>query len=289
MCKGLPASGKSTWAKEFIKGKKDWVRVNNDELGAMLFGETFAEGRSDTIDRVRKLFIEESMLKHLNIVVDNTNLHPKHEEYLRKLVSEHNDTEQYRPKPELYEFDLKDFTGVPVKECIIRNRKRDNPVPEKVIYSMNKRYLLKEGSTLIQDEKLPKAILVDMDGTMALLNGRNPYSSKGVINDLPNKPVVDLVNKYKADHKIFFVTGREISAREDTKLWLNKHGFPEGSYELHMRNGEPNDVDFKKQIFDRLLKDKYYVAFAIEDRDRVVNLYRHDIGITCLQIADGDF
>ena len=43
LTKGLPASGKSTWAREFIKGKKDWVRVNNDELGSMLFGETFAE------------------------------------------------------------------------------------------------------------------------------------------------------------------------------------------------------------------------------------------------------
>lgn len=289
MTYGLPASGKSTWAKAFIKGDKDWVRVNNDELGNMMFGEIFAEGRSDTIDRVRKTFIEDAMEKKLNIVVDNTNLHPKHEEYLRKIIAAHNEVAQYDKKPELYELEIKDFSYVPVHECIVRNRKRDNPVPDKVIYNMNKQFLLKQAPTLKQDEKLPKCLLVDMDGTVALLNGRNPYSSKGLLNDLPNNFVIDLVKRYAADHKIFFVTGREIAAKEETEQWLANNGIPKGSYELHMRQHQPSDLVFKKEVFEKYIKDKYFVSFAIEDRNRIVSLYRHDIGIPCFQCADGDF
>lgn len=29
---GAPAAGKSTWAREFVKGKKDWVIVNRDSI-----------------------------------------------------------------------------------------------------------------------------------------------------------------------------------------------------------------------------------------------------------------
>ena len=35
---GPPASSKTTWAREFIKGKTDWVIVNRDSL---------REGRGD--------------------------------------------------------------------------------------------------------------------------------------------------------------------------------------------------------------------------------------------------
>jgi predicted kinase len=29
---GVPASGKSTWAKEYVKDKPDWVIVNRDSI-----------------------------------------------------------------------------------------------------------------------------------------------------------------------------------------------------------------------------------------------------------------
>jgi F0F1-type ATP synthase epsilon subunit len=35
MLQGIPASGKSTWCREFIKGKKDWVIVNRDAIRNM--------------------------------------------------------------------------------------------------------------------------------------------------------------------------------------------------------------------------------------------------------------
>ena len=32
---GPPASGKTSWSKEFVKGKSTWIRVNRDDLRLM--------------------------------------------------------------------------------------------------------------------------------------------------------------------------------------------------------------------------------------------------------------
>lgn len=295
MMLGLPASGKSTWAKEFIKGKKDWIRVNNDELGAMLFGELWAEGRSDPLEAMREHVIETAMNRGLNIVVDNTNLHPKHRAHFTQLIEAWNTQAAFdtgKAKVNLYELEVKDFTNVPVDECIKRNKKRDNPVPDRVIYQMYNAYIRKEAQGLVQDPKLPKAIIVDIDGTIADLGGRNPHVMSKCYDDLPVHHILDLVKSYKErGYEIIFVTGRNEHSRADTVRWLkDKAGF-EGTYSLYMRadgSKEP-DVQFKKAIFDNLIKGKYYVDFAIEDRSRMVQMYRNDIGIPCLQCADGDF
>lgn len=289
MLKGLPASGKSTWAKEFIKGKKDWIRVNNDELGAMLFGELWAEGRSDDIDRARKQLITLAMSRLDNIVVDNTNLHPKHEEYLKDLVFKHNESVMHTPKPELYSFEIKDFTDVPVEECIKRNKKRENPVPDKVIYQMY-RSIAKEHCYAEQDSSLPKAIIVDLDGTVADCSHRNPYDAKRCGEDIPIDFVIEIVKRFQTDHKIIFVSGRDVKYQKETKEWLKeKAGLIESNYLIFMKPDKAADLSFKQEIFDQYIKDKFFVSFVLEDRSHMVQMYRHKLKIPCLQVNDGDF
>lgn len=290
MCKGLPASGKSTWAKEFVKDKKDWIRLNNDDMTAMFFGEAFAEGKGGAIDSFRKLLINESIKKGLNIVVDNTNLHPKHHEFFTTLIAEHNAETEHSKKPDLYELVIKDFTDVSLEECLKRNKKRENPVPDFVIKKMYRDYLRKENFKLVQDPALPKAILVDLDGTMADLNGRNPHIITNCKDDLPNNPVIDLVKRYAIDHKVIFISGRNSKARADTVAWLQeKAGFDNGTYTLYMKDDNTPDNSFKSTIFDTYIRDKFFVTLVLEDRDRMVHTYRNEIGLTCLQVADGDF
>lgn len=290
MMKGLPASGKSTWAKEFVKGKKDWIRVNNDELGLMMFGELFAEGRSDDIDRARKQLITLAMSRLDNIVVDCTNLHPKHEEYLKDLVFKHNESVIYTPKPELYSFEIKDFTDVPVEECIKRNKKRDNPVPDKIIYQMYRSYIAKEHQYVEQDPTLPKALIVDLDGTMADCSHRNPYDAKKCGDDAPIDFVIEIVKRFQSDHHIIFVSGRDAKYMKETIDWLtNKAGLKAGLYSLYMKPDKAADLGFKQEIFDAHIKNKYYVTFVLEDRTHMVQMYRHKLKLPCLQVADGDF
>ncbi len=293
ICKGLPGCGKSTFAKEFVKGKKDWVRVNNDTLQEMMFGVPFAEGRGDFLDQVRRELVTYFMSKKMNIIVDNTNLHPKQEEYYRDLVDSNNELVKNGAEGSIYEFQVKDFTDVPVGVCINRNRQRPNPIPDKVIYDMYNTYIKKECKALVtQDEKLPKAIIVDIDGTMSILHDRNPYDYHKCYNDLVNKPIVDIVKMYlKQGHKIIFITGREITAKAETVRWLqDKCGISVGEYDLYMREDDKvKDTIFKKGVYEKNVQGKYFVDCWFEDRWRMADLVRHELGLTCLQCEDGFF
>ena len=295
MNKGLPqlGSGKSTWANEFIKGKKDWVRINNDDIQLMTFGEAFAKGRGDFLDKIRMNLVDFMMDQNMNIIVDNTNLHPKQEAYYRTLVEERNFSVQNGGSGEAYEFSIKDFTTVPIGECLIRNRKRPNPIPDKIIYDMHNQYLKKEVPMLEQDKTLKKALVVDLDGTMALITSRSPHDMKRVYEDEVNEPIRDLVYIMKeTGHTIFFISGRDESTRADTERWLaEKAGFAKSGYHLYLRpDKDPRpDTEYKKQVFEQELKDKYYVDFWIEDRWRMTHAVRNELGITCLQCADGHF
>ncbi len=293
MNKGLPGSGKSTWAKEFIKDKKDWVRVNNDDLQTMLFGVSFAKGRGDYMDKIRRRLVDIFMGDGMNIIIDNTNLHPKQEQYYRELVDLQNDSVANGGAGSAYEFSIKDFTDVPLAECLKRNRARTEPIPDKAIYDMYNSYLKKEVPPLEQDYNLPHAIVVDLDGTMFLLKNRSPYDMSRVYEDDINLPIVSLVNDMHAlGKKIIFVSGREAGGMDGTVRALkDKCDFHPGSYEIYLREDkdERPDTVFKKVIFEQHIKDKYYVEFWIEDRWRMTNAVRNELGIMCLQCADGHF
>lgn len=142
----------------------------------------------------------------------------------------------------------------------------------------------------------PQAVIVDIDGTVAhhynevgeQLRGHFEYSK--VSGDLPDKTILDLVGLLEAAlYVIIFVSGREDSCRAETDAWLRVHGF-EGQYHMFMRKTGDHRPDYviKYEIFNEHIRDNYDVAFALDDRDQVVRLWR-SIGIKTLQVADGDF
>jgi len=49
-----------------------------------------------------------------------------------------------------------------------------------------------------------------------------------------------------------------------------------------------NDAIIKKRLFDENIRDDYDVRFVLDDRNRVVDMWR-EIGLTCLQVDYGDF
>ncbi len=71
-----------------------------------------------------------------------------------------------------------------------------------------------------------KVVLCDIDGTVAIHEGRRDHFEWALVpNDLPNQPVVDLVQHLmKSQVKIIYVSAREASCRLNTHIWLTKHG-----------------------------------------------------------------
>lgn len=73
---GVPASGKSTWAKNFVKGKPDWVIVNRDSIREST-GEYWVPSRESYISDLEQYAVVSAVNHDLNVVIDATNLNPK--------------------------------------------------------------------------------------------------------------------------------------------------------------------------------------------------------------------
>jgi tRNA uridine 5-carbamoylmethylation protein Kti12 len=144
LTKGLPGSGKTTWAKTFVAeklilDKEIWKRVNKDDLRAMMDANQWSKENEAFILSVRDYIITMALLNNYNVIVDDTNLHPKHVEQIQTIVTMHND--HILPKQPKCELIIKDFTDVPLETCIERDAKRERTVGEAVIRDMHERFL----------------------------------------------------------------------------------------------------------------------------------------------------
>lgn len=140
---------------------------------------------------------------------------------------------------------------------------------------------------------MKKAIISDIDGTLAIIGDRDPYNPQTVADDLLNDPVANILHVYSRQNEfpleIILITGRYEKYRLQTEMWLRKHEIK--NHRLFMRaDGDKRpDIIFKKEIYRMFLEDTYDIVFVLEDRDRTVRMWRKEIGLTCLQVDYGDF
>lgn len=290
MLKGLPASGKSTWAREQVrKSNGKTKRVNKDELREMIDGGQFSKENERKVLEARNLLIVNWLATGFDVIVDDTNLNPVHEGALKTLA------------PNSSDFEIRSF-DTPLEECIARDAKREKPVGEKVIRDMYNRYLkpwipgvvsktINPGDiTVLHDPRLPNAIICDIDGTLAHMDGRSPFEWSRVGEDKLDVEVHRIVEDSSNCHgnKVILVSGREDICRAETEEWLRINGV--GCDLLLMRKAGDNRKDFivKKEIYDSCIKGYYNVMFVLDDRNQVVKMWREQ-GLKCLQVAEGDF
>ena len=295
--KGLPASNKSGWAKEeVLKHPGRTKRINKDDLRAMLDSSHHSKGNEAYVLQLRDHMLLTSLDLGKNVIIDDTNFHPKHEERIRELVSGYNEG-MYGNEPTMdnkIQVEVK-FFDVSPEECIKRDLKRPNSVGAKVIWTMYNKYLKPESEKIEpmkQDESLPHAIICDLDGTVALKGDRDIYDWDKCDVDFPNKIVIDLVKRYSSTGAtVIFLSGRDGRGREKTIDWLGKYiGLAKNRWELFMRTPQDNRKDclIKQELFDANIKGKYYIDFVLDDRNQVVDMWRI-MGLTCLQVAEGNF
>ena len=136
----------------------------------------------------------------------------------------------------------------------------------------------------------PSAVLVDVDGTLALAQGRSPYDESTVSEDLPNTAIITIVQALHRDgHRIIVLSGRTETARADTLAWLKRHlQVPIDALYLRAVGDRRKDVVIKHEIYRRRIKNHYEILCVLEDRNQVVDLWR-SLDLTCLQVAPGDF
>ena len=129
-----------------------------------------------------------------------------------------------------------------------------------------------------------KAIICDLDGTLALLNNRGPYEEEKCTTDDLNKPVAKVLKAMANTHYIIFTSGRRASkSRVETEEWLSHHGFVAHRYNpdlnlLFMRvdDGGMKDEEVKSDIYKTFIRPLYNVEFVFDDRKKVVDMWRND-------------
>lgn len=301
ICRGLPASGKTTCARKLVENG-GWTRVNKDDLRAMLHNSKHSNARENQILKIRDSIIIQALRKGDNVVVDDTNLAFKHIERISEVVEAQAQIDNAE-----YTWEVKDF-DIGLHEAIARDVKRDKSVGEKVIRQMWARFIRPVKREVITSQEaayleangheVPEgikvmngmdAVIFDIDGTLALLNGRNPYDASTAEEDLLNYPVFEALRRYQNDgYKIIIFSGRKDTYLEQTDRWMTKHGIKPDLFAMRKTGDDREDPIIKHELFMNHVLGKYNVEVVYDDRMRVVDMWR-DMGLAVFQVNEGNF
>lgn len=273
--RALPGAGKTTLARDFIKkSNKTTVRVNRDDLRMSLFGSYWGKGvNENVVTQVHHDMIRGALSRGDDVFCDDTNLSPQAMSGLTTLAQE---------------FDAKfvchDMTDVPPWTCIENDLKRDRQVGAKVIWDMWERYLKPEHPG---DPSLPRAILVDVDGTLAIHGNRGPFEWHRVGEDIVNPVVAEAVTLFSKDYHILIVSGRDGVCYPETEKWLDDNHIPYDALYMRPESDTRKDAIVKLEILEEI-KEDFFPALCIDDRKQVVEAYRY-VGLPVWQVNRGDF
>jgi predicted kinase len=302
--RGMPASGKTTKARDWVAADPvRRFRINRDDFRAMGHDSVFVQqtdgtaGTERAVQAARDAAITALLKRGIDVINDDTNLPTRVARDLRRLAVLAGAT-----------FEVWDLTNVPYEECVRRNAERSGRarVPDDRMLDMYQRFVKGKTHPLpLPDEPAeaggatvpyvplvgaPKAVMVDIDGTVAMMCGRSPFDETRVHEDRPNQAVIAAVRAMHASgHAVIFCSGRTAGCREVTEKWLREHvALP---YEaLHMRavGDVRKDSIVKVEIFDREIRHRYDVVAVFDDRAQVVEAWRA-LGLTVFAVADGNF
>lgn len=298
---GISGSGKSTLSRKLQEENPGSIIVNRDKLRELLYGYTEATvsahyshpdfgKREAEVSKVQNRLIQGALLDGKVVIVDNTNLK------LRFL-------NEYKKFGVPVEFKLVDTNYV---TCLERDENRERQVGKAVIdrqwqdlQSLKKLFDFKpwypETFTAPEwDAKKPLAIVVDIDGTLALHKTRSPFQWDKVLEDEQNWNVCQLyriLDTFAFDNnrslKMIICSGRDGVCKKETEEWLAYYGLRYD--EFYIRTQGDNRPDFEvKTEFIKDISSRYNILVCIDDRQQVVDCYRR-LGFCVAQIAYGDF
>lgn len=281
--KGLPASGKSTKAKELIADYGNTVRINKDLLRTMLHFDKFNGKNESVTNEASKELARAFLIAEMNVIVDDTNLNPKVIQGWRSLAESLNEDGTH------VKLEYVDMTGVDIDECILRDYEREKSVGKDVIINMALRTGL---------YNMPTSVICDLDGTLCNIDHRLHYVKgerkdwkgfySGIADDTVNEKVLEEIKTLSAEgHHIVFVSGRPEDYKQVTLDWLKKHGINFFTTLIMRKSGDSRpDDEVKREILSAYFKDKKSIIKVIDDRPRVIRMWREE-GLEVMDVGHG--
>ena len=137
---GIQGSGKTTWAKNWVKEDPNHrVRFNQDDIRNM-FGVYWVPSREPLVKELHNSFLNKAMLEGYDIVLDNMNLNQNTINEIKEIVEEFNKWISLSLVDLHYDIKYQTFFDTPLEECIARDSKRENPIGENVIRNTYNKY-----------------------------------------------------------------------------------------------------------------------------------------------------
>ena len=276
---GISGSGKTTWAEGFCK-KNGYININRDNVRFSVFGAknwseyTFTNQKELMVSTVCRDMIAAASCNGLNLVVSDTNLSSK---YRDELVS---NLEYMGYKVEFKIFDIS------WKEACKRDSYRIMGVGKDVLYRQWKQWLeFIDFKTYVPDLTLEKAIICDIDGTVATACNRSPFEWSKVGQDSYRTHVTDMVYGYQYQgYKTIFLSGRDSVCKSETVQWLKDNNLTYS--ELYMRKeGDMRADTVIKEEFFWPLTSRYNITCVIDDRNCMTELWQ-DLGLNVISVGD---
>ena len=303
--RGLPGSGKSTWAKAFASLAGNVAIVERDELRLQLFG-CYWTGKQEDEERVTRLqdkLVRSYLAEGTRVVISDTHLPDRSVKKWLKLGVELG-----------VPVEVQDFRHVPLLQVLSNNAERGKwsgkQVPADVIVEKHERFI--KGRNLdkvveytpstknkiepyvqppVPDYPRLNAVIFDIDGTLAIMGDRSPYDGAAVWKDTPNHDVATALTLHReAQHTIYIVSGRDEVYRDVTEKWLDSHGIKYDG--LLMRPTEEGnkreDSIIKHELFNKHIRPlNYRILGVYDDRHRVLRMWR-ELGLTTFHVNGPD-
>jgi predicted kinase len=299
LTRGIPGSGKSTWAKSWVSEDPEHrIRFNWDDMRNMM-GPYWVPSREHINKHILWAAVNAAAYNNrpYDIVIDNMNLNPKDWKQYEDWILNYNNSLNSEETNTQYVLEFKDFF-TPIEECVKRDSMRINPIGEKTIREIYSKYrhfiqttnVEKYVNNLVKpDPNKPYCVVIDMDSTMCFNTNKRPWYGKGaaeeMINDIENFGVCETVWALMQEYPIIVATGRDTSQEEVTRKWLSQHRIDPVKYYFRTEGDYRKGTVVKKEQIEKIMKD-YNILVIFEDSEPIVQMYR-DMGLTVLQPNKG--
>jgi predicted kinase len=305
LTRGLPGSGKSTWADNTISILRNTVKVERDEMRQLHFKQygKLSTEQEEQVTRTQEALVRAYIGQGVNVIISDTHLPDRSVKRWQKIGLELGS-----------EVLVQEFRNVPLETVLKNNAERNKyqkVVPESVIRDMHNRFIkgrdLDKEVTYTPPAELEiepyvqpdfetgyEAVIFDIDGTLAVLGDRSPYDPTKYHLDSLNVDVnASLEAHWKLGREIIIVSGRDEAYRSETIAWLNEN---EVKWDfLHMRPTEnrkdgkkTEDSIIKYNLFNEYIRGKNYKILGVyDDRQRVLRMWRK-LGLTTFHVNGPD-
>lgn len=294
--RGLPATGKSTWANEWVQAPNRAV-VSRDAIRKTTFGVTksvLSYEKEKIVTQFQQSSVKALLAEGYSVVIDDMNLRPRYVREWRRVAKRHG-----------VEFQIEEFHTT-VADSIKDDAERTDSVGAEVITKLAQKFYPKGQFLPVPDEveeptpleieryvpnpELNEAFVVDLDGTLSLnLGGRSYYDLTRVGEDTVNPPVANVVEALAKDgYTIVFCSGREETSREETQKWLDKLtvNWRVPTHLIMRKKGDQRrDFIIKAELFDEQIAPHFDVRGVFDDRPSVCRTWRAK-GLPVFQIGD---